>query len=177
MANWTSEPQRDPESQPYRITRCPATKELRCIIVSEQLIGTELHYWKGRSTPCTNQACTACMAGQKSRWKGYFQALNESTNVVQIVEVTDRVYDAFAAQVRKHGSLRGHGCRLSRTNGKVNGPLHVEFDGPKRSPGELPDPAPLTEILERMWELKQRGLPGMEDQGESHGRPDLRTVG
>lgn len=176
MAHWTTAPERNPENQPYRIHRTPATRELKVISVSQQLIGTQLHYWKGRSTPCTGHTCTACQAGQKARWKGYFQALNEQTNVVQIIEVTDRVYDAFAAQIRQHGSLRGLGIRLSRINGRVNGPLHVEFDGPKRSDGQLPEAAPLIEILERMWELRQEELPGFEGQSDPKGKPDLRAV-
>jgi len=177
MAEWTDRPSRDPESQPYRIHRTPANKELRVIAVSEKLIGTNLHYWKGRSTPCTRENCTACQHGQVPRWKGYFQALNESSNVVQIIEVTDRVFEAFEAQTRKHGSLRGLKIRLSRVNHKPNGAIHVEFDGVGRSDGQLPPAAPLIEILERMWESRQGALPGMEQVAEPPGKQEFRTVG
>ena len=176
MATWTTKPERDPNNTPYRIHRTPATRELRVIIISEDLIGTNLHFWKGRSTPCTGNNCTACQSGHKARWKGYLQALNENSNTVQIVEITDRVYDAFALQKQKHGTLKGLGVRLSRTNGKPNGPLAAEFDGIKRSPGELPEEANLPGILERMWELRQTALPGCDAEADPQGKPQLRAI-
>ncbi len=169
MAMWQNRPEFDKDNLPYRIHRCPAAKTMKGVIVSDGIIGTALHYWKGRSVPCTHDECTACIAGNKPRWKGYFQMKSADEHTVQIVEITERVYPLFEAAKRKHGSLRGLGVRLSRINGKPNGPLQADFDGIQASDAELPAEANLCDILERMWEQKQSAPPITPEEGDPRG--------
>lgn len=176
MATWSDRPTRSNDNQPFKIYRCPANRPLKVICVSEMLIGCDLHYWKGRSVPCSGNECTACQAGQMPRWRGYFQGFSEDSRTVRIIEVTERVWGIFDAATKKHGSLRGLGVRIERMNGKVNGPLSATFEGMMKSPGELPEEADLIAILERMWEHRQGALPGMESESDPQGKANLRAI-
>jgi hypothetical protein len=176
MATWTPRPTNGAQSQPFRIHRVKPGAGSKGVIVSYDVIGTELHFWKGRSVPCTGNTCTACQSGQQPRWKGYVQVLAAATNVVVICELTDRCVPAIDEAKRIHGSLRGLGVHIRRANARVNGPLEIEFAGTQRSDGELPDPADLIEMLERMWEQRQTALPGCETEADPAGKPMLRAV-
>lgn len=174
MANWTQEPNTDPNRQPFKIHRVPANKPIRGVIISHAVIGTDLHYWKGRSVPCSTHSCPACQAGQSPRWRGYIQLCSADNHTIQIVEITERVWQIFQTNAAQHGSLRGLGIELRRINGRANGPLDATFDGIKKSDKELPTEADLTIILERMWEYRQTALPGCESEADPSSKPVLK---
>jgi hypothetical protein len=128
---------------------------LEGIVLNEELIGTNLHYWRGRSRPCTGNDCDACKHGQKPRWKGYVFIYGERSKRTVIFEFTERAFGPFDAYFTEHGTLRGAKLKASRLSKKENGPIHVVFDDANYDRPNLPKPTDLRGVLERMWEINE----------------------
>ncbi len=171
MAEWTTAPPDNDQRAPYRVIRTNHMKPLRGVILSQHLVGIMLHYWKGRSKPCEGNECEACQAGQKPRWKGYFQVHNADNQTVYIVEITERVWHEFNEEDRKNGTLRGARIELQRTNRKANGPLAARFLAGRTAESELGKEVAIVPILERMWEITGQVGPA-EDAKGTEGEPN-----
>ncbi len=164
MATWTDRPSLETEDLAFRIHRTPATKPIRGIILSSHLIGTMLHFYRGRSKPCTKEKCEACEMGQKPRWKGYLELKPADGRTVQIVEITERVFPELDREEKKHGSIRGLKIELSRLKPRANAPLHLEIKAGRIADCDLQQEHDLRAILERMWEIPQKTLPGIDEE-------------
>lgn len=156
MGIWQPAPEEKNAGQNYRIYRTPMGREVELICLSENFLGANLHYWKGRSTPCQKGECEACKSGQKPRWKGYIQAFHAATKTVVIFEFTDRGYDPFQAALQQHEHLRGMRFRTCRLNRKANGPIQIAFSEHREESPTLPKAGDLATMLERIWEVHQQ---------------------
>lgn len=159
MSIWSPRPDSDSTRENYRIYRTPVGKEVELICLSANYLGARLHYWKGRSTPCTGTGCEACKTGQRPRWKGYVQAYHQATKTIVIFEFTERGYDPFQAAINHHQHLRGLKFHTFRLNRKPNGPLQITFDELREESPHLPKAGDLAAMLERIWEIRQQNLP------------------
>lgn len=153
MAHWTNEPTFHDDTPSYQLLRCQPATTLRATILSDHVAGTQIHYWKGRTTPCNQTACDACKAGHRPRWKAYLYIISRKTQRIAIIEFTERCMQEVALYLQTHNTLRGANLTLSRTGNRPNSPLHLELSEPTCDPTKLPTPDGLTEVLDRMWEL------------------------
>lgn len=158
MANWTNVPPTDREYSSYQILRTPPGNGLKCVILNHDVLGVMLHYWHGRSTPCNPTDCPACKDGHRPRWKGYVFVMSCRTRRVAILEFTERVYDTFNDARRRFGTLRGTTVTLTRTGSRANSPLMATFADTLEESDRLPNPEGLTDVLDRMWEVRQQTL-------------------
>lgn len=159
MSHWQQSPDAGTRSLNYRIYRTPVGKEVELIILSRNFVGARLHFWRGRTTPCAGEQCTACQDGQRPRWKGYLLAYHRATKSCIIFEFTDRGYDPLQAQLEKFGNLRGFTLRSRRLNKKPNGPIQIEVGDIREESPHLPKEVDLQEMLDRIWEIRQKDLP------------------
>lgn len=166
MATWTNRPSEESNDLPFRIHRTPANRPIKGIILSTHLVGTMLHYFRGRSRPCGKNNCEACESGQKPRWKGYIELKPSDGKTVQIVEITERVFPQLDAEEKKNGNIRGVKIELSRLKPRANAPLHLEIKAGRIADCDLPKEHDLKAILERMWEVKQKMLNETEEPEE-----------
>jgi hypothetical protein len=159
MSIWSDAPKREDLPANYRIMRCPPKGEIRGVVASDVIVGTHLHYFRGRSTPCSKSQCEACEAGHVPRWKGYVLLMSLKTKNLQIFEFTERAYEAFLQKQEQHASLRGCVLTCRRTANRPNGPLQATFDEARYDDALIPPVPDLREILQRIWEVKQQPLP------------------
>lgn len=155
---WEATPAAQAGLPNYRIARVPARSRLRLILLSSAHEGVNLHFWKGRSVPCTGANCEACINGLKPRWKGYVLAQDAGSKRVAILEFTERAYQAVAEATKKFGSLRGTVLDAYRINNKPNGPMTLEFHDERKDQLTLPDETDLRGMLTRMWEVNEKQL-------------------
>lgn len=158
MPIWTTNPEGAGQKTNYRILRCPTGRPITGVVLDDEFVGTNLHYWKGRSKPCEGATCEACEAGHRPRWKGYVHLYSPQTKTIVIFEFTERVVHEFRAFQTRFGSLRGACITARRLNSKVNGPLLLEFAEGRQDGALLPQVTDLREILCRIWEVKQHRL-------------------
>lgn len=137
-------------------------KRIEMVCLSDQPIGTNLHYWRGRSTPCNQTDCPACREGHTPRWKGYLFICPIKTRRVLIFEYTQRAHQEFTDQLAKRNTLRGLVFSAGRLGAKPNSPLQILMTDTVVDPTTLPNPEDLAEVLERMWEVRQQELPGFD---------------
>jgi len=161
MSIWQDQPTVDDSLPNYRIMRVPAGRKISGIVISDDVIGTNLHYWKGRSQPCRKEECEACQNGHKPRWKGYILIMCMKTRNISILEFTDRVYREIGEFRKQKGTIRGGMMTFFRTNSKNNGPLSVTIEENLYDATSLPPEEDLRSILERIWEVRQQMLPGL----------------
>lgn len=163
MTNWTNEPSGNAGFHSYKLLRCPPKGRFQAIVLSRYPIGCDLHYWKGRSTPCRHSDCEACKNGNRPRWKGFLFVKSTATGTIAILEYTARAHDAIDVFLATYPNLRGAKLNLCRTGNRPNSPLLISFEDGRLDETGLPDPQDLTECLERMWEIRQQTLPGIAE--------------
>ena len=61
---WQRRPDPDDTGIKYEIVRVGPKGLSGVVILSYDVVGTNLHYYAGRSTPCVDDACPACANGQ-----------------------------------------------------------------------------------------------------------------
>lgn len=155
---WCDRPDPDHLHHNYQITRCSPNGSIKGIVLSDSLVGTKLHYYRGRSIPCTTTECAACESGQTPRWKGYFYLFDPKSRRIEIPEITERCFTPLDAYYTEHGTLRGGRVTIRRTKPKKNGPLELWFGEGNFQTADLPNPENLREVLLRMWEAKSDNL-------------------
>ena len=156
---WADRPDTVNEEQHFQIMRTPPGGQMRGVITTDDYVGVNLHYYRGRSTPCRKNSCEACEAGHRPRWTGYVLLMSIKTRKVNIFEFTQRAWNAFNQVRAVKGSLRGVELIASRLGKRDNGPLTVVFEEARHDADMLPPAPELREILERIWEIKEVQLP------------------
>ena len=156
---WNDRPNEVKEQGHFEIMRTPAGGVLSGVITSDTFVGCNLHYYRGRSTPCRKNDCEACEAGHRPRWTGYVLLMSRKTRRVNILEFTARCYSTMQSMLIAKTSLRGVVVTVKRTSSRPNGPLAMTFEEDRVDPDSLPPAPDLREILERIWEVKEKQIP------------------
>lgn len=151
---WTTAPPKDEGTRNWQMIRAPECGSLRLMIVSHQLIGRPMHFYRGRSTPHTEPTCEACDDGRRKEWKGYIGCRQIVTGQRYILEVTAHVGHQIAKYSSDHRTLKGTIINVGRTTPKANGKVWVKLTPPPENMGELGPEPDLRPILERMWQIK-----------------------
>jgi len=148
---WTSAPSEVHAAQRFALVRVPPKGLSGAIVLSEEVLGTEIHFWGGRSMPCSRADCKACLEGISARWYGWLWILAEKGGMISIVEITAAAAEQTRAYVEQQGSLRGARFAAQRLPAKPNGRMTLFLRPSHYDAAKLPTPGSLITALERMW--------------------------
>jgi hypothetical protein len=152
MQRWRTRPSDEPTNHQLSILRVKPGKPLTGVILSHDVEGAELHYWKGRSRICDDENCEACEANFRARWYGYLELWSPTTGNRIILEVTQAAAPAIDEYFSSHRTLRNAVISASRLNRKVNSKLHVTLTPSALPEAQIPPASKIRHQLERMWE-------------------------
>lgn len=148
---WSRRPTTDDLGVQWPILRVPATGKLQVIVLSHDLIGCYTHYHRGRTEPCTQDACDACAARTERRWHGWLGIRAIRSGACYILEVTAKASSPIDEYYRAHRTLRGAIMTLHRYPARPNGRVHATLTHPDAPPADLPACIDLQAQLLRMW--------------------------
>jgi len=152
---FTHVPPEHTESSTLPLIRVPPKRTVGGLILSHRLIGASLHYWKGRTRPCTAPNCEACEGNYIPRWYGYLAILDEKKNKIGMIEVPARASWAIHRSWCEQRTLRGWRIELSRVGTRANAPVCVSLSEHKLEGRIIPECPDLVRALCRMWEVKE----------------------
>lgn len=135
------------------LLRTPDKRSIGGIILSHDMIGTYLHYWKGRSRPHKEENCEPCAEGNGKRWKSYVIVQDVVDRKRGILEIPPYATDQVDEFFKQHRTLRGWRISLSRPNKRANGRVCATFHPAKFDEAVLGECPPLIPMLLRMWEM------------------------
>ena len=121
MPVWSNDIPEDPRGYALPLLRCPAAVDFESVVTSENLIGTNTHFWGGHTVPCTGHDCEPCQAGSEFRWHAYQSAYNPKDQLHFIFECTAHAAKPFGKYRKEHGTLRGCQFRAYRWKRRKNG--------------------------------------------------------
>lgn len=154
--DWSDAPPTKSKAQAADLRRCPPGGFPPVIVLSEWIIGNEMHWYNGRSFPHLKSDCPACLAKRSKVWKGYLGCLDPKTRKVFILEITPNCIDPAAAYKECYGSLRGAGIKLDRSATKINGRVTASFCAANLGGLDLPRCPDVRSILQHMWQTDHR---------------------
>lgn len=149
----------DPSRGPaLPIRRAPAIGHLAAIITSEDLIGTNTHYYKGRTMPCELPNCEPHEKGIPYRWHSYCAAWEPKTGLHFIFECTAAGSEPFIQYRDHHGTLRGCFFSAKRWQQRPNGRILIQTKPADLTEFRIPNPPNLVQCLAILWSLPEDNL-------------------
>lgn len=121
------------------------------ICLSGDLCGCHVHYWRGKTLPCSIHNCAACLDGQAPRWRGYLCVLHRKSHVITVVELTAAATEPVDKYFRAHRSLRGAELSLWRNPPRPNGRMWAKLEEPQGDIETLPKPIDVKRFLCTLW--------------------------
>lgn len=152
---WSDSPNELRRTDAVAILRAGTGSTPALIVLSERVVGVELHWWQGRTTPHIKGNCPACEAKRPAVWKGYLAVYNPKTHVVNILEITPCCIDPLATYRQAFGTLKGGLLTLTRSNTKKNGRLTATITPSNIAPNSLPPCPPVQAALVHMWAARR----------------------
>lgn len=153
MPNWKKDPPKSGDQPALRLTRTPSPGNLIAIVLSDDLIGCDTHFWSGRTMPCEAPECAACREGVPFRWHGYLGCCDPQTRSLFIFEMTARSAEYFKDYRKGYGSLRGAKFRASRWKKTPNSRVVIEIKPSDVPPDSLPTAPDVCAAMSIIWEL------------------------
>jgi len=158
MPTWTKQPPADPRGQGLPIIRTPAARELVAVVTSEQLIGTDTHFWGGHTVPCERPECDACNNGIAYRWHGYLTAYNPADQLHFIFEMTAQAAQGFAKYQELHNSLRCCQFTAWRWGRRKNGRVIIKLEHSAVPDHALPKAPDVAAVMAIIWRLPPKDV-------------------
>ena len=152
MTIWTTRPDRECTRHALPLKRCLPAKPISGIVLSPEIVGAYLHYWRGRTTPCAAPNCDACANNHAPRWYGYLEMWSPTTAARVLFEITPACVDAIADYVATHGTTRGAQLTLARATKKPNSRLTAEIKEGNYAADRLPTASDVAAHLTHIWE-------------------------
>ncbi|KKK77617.1 hypothetical protein LCGC14_2851770 [marine sediment metagenome] len=168
MPIWTNEVPDDPRGPSLPIRRTPPRKPLKAIVTSEDLIGTDTHYWKGRTMAHEKIDCEACLHGHARRWHAYLSAWEPETALHFLFECTQQAAKHFSFYHKAQGNLRGCYFVASRWRQAPNGRVLIRTQPHNLQGITLPPPPDLVALLSILWNIP---LPAFDDPDQHVDKP------
>lgn len=156
MTIWTTAPAGELAPSGTRLLRVRPGKPITGIVTSRAMLGCNVHYWRGRTTPCEEDRCPACKDHRMPRWYGWLGLWNPRTHEHVIAEITSACVEPVSAYALKHGTLRGSLITLERATPKLNARLAARITESAFSPDALPDELDVIHVLEKIWETHRQ---------------------
>jgi hypothetical protein len=152
---WTEAPTPQGDGREWRVLRVPPKGLAGLIVLSDELVGTDTHYFGGRTVPHAQENCQACAAGNQRRWHGYLAVWSPKHNTKWILEITDAAGDTVKKIKQKRPSLRSMSFAGQRVPVKPNGTLIVQLTDSDWAADGLPRAPDLRRMLMRMWGFRE----------------------
>lgn len=153
MPRYQTRPPKDHRGQSLPLIRTPAAPPIHLIVTSHNLIGLATHYFKGRTTPCTDEACPACNEGYAWRWHGYVSAITSGAHEHVLFEMTAQAAEPLAAYADRYGTLRGCIIAASRLHKRRNGRVILSTKPGDLTKITLPTAPDVCKVLSIIWNL------------------------
>lgn len=153
MPTWTRSPPETPGGHGLPLVRTPAQGFLEAIVTSDELIGTDTHFYGGHTVPCERPNCPACHDGIRFDWHGYISAVNPRDGLHFIFEMTHQAAGPFADFKANHGSLRCAQFHAYRWNKRRNGRVIVKVEMSATPSSALPAAPDLENVMSIIWRL------------------------
>lgn len=158
MLNLTDTPPKDPRGNSLELKRCPTMRPFQGIILSDGLIGTNTHYYKGRTIPCDSEGCPACGDGLPWRWHCWVPLFSPSTQVSVLFEMTARCAETCQAYRETYGSLRGAWMKAQRANSSPNSKVHLSLTPADLREIKLPECPDVLGALSIIWNIERPSM-------------------
>jgi hypothetical protein len=152
--------------------RTPANRPFVAIVTSEDLVGTNTHYYHNRTTPCEGDACPICAEGHSWRWHGYLSCVDQGTKEHVLFEFTAQASDAFRAYRDRYSTLRGCLFKATRHAQRYNGRVTIQTRPADLEGKDLPPGANLKAMLCHIWNV---ALPEADILGTVKDHPRIRV--
>lgn len=172
MPHWSSDIPDDPRGHGLPLERCPAGQPMEAIATSDNLIGTDTHYWGGHTVPCTGHGCEACEAGNQYRWHAYLSCFDPHTQVHFIFECTAAAAKPFAEFREQHKTLRGCQFVAYRYKRAKNGRVIIRCTPTAMNHAVLPPSPNLANVMAIIWRLP---LDDVFQAGQLRGHPRVHA--
>lgn len=156
----------------WDIKRPKGTTEIRGIIVSHNVTGLYVHYYCGRTRPCTGENCEACAANRRAAWKGYVAVTDTTCKEKWLFELTPTAAERLKKAFSEFRTLKGLAIKMRKANGRDNGPTWVAIGQQPVPAHALPDAPNVEARLCRIWEVHYNPAPR---QLLEHPKPKLAT--
>lgn len=147
-------PREDQKTYGWKIVRASPGKQLKLMVLSEDVFGIDTHYWERRTGPCREVDCPACLAGYDARWKGYVLAVDTSTHQNIVLEFTPPAFPAMDEGLKKYGSMRGMLISVGRAKATFNGTVQIVVRDRTIIPAGEYQVYGVWDVLAKIWKLK-----------------------
>lgn len=128
-------------------------KALVAIVTSEDLAGTNTHFYKGRTRPCEAPECEPCEYGIPFRWHAYTSAIDAETLLHFLFECTAQAAESFVQYRKAHGTLRGCLFNAKRWKAAANSRVIIQTRPANLEKISLPRAPNLPAVLAVLWSL------------------------
>ena len=158
MLNFQTNPPDDPRGNSLHLVRCPTGKLFAGVILSDDMLGTPTHYYKGRTIPCDDEHCPACKDGFPWRWHAYLAVYQRTLHRTVLLEITAKAAEPLKLYRKAYGTLRGCGLTAKRINSAANSRVIITTCRADMQDLKLPDEPNVLEALSIIWNIE---LPSM----------------
>jgi hypothetical protein len=162
MPNWSPNVPDQSRGPAFPLKRTPSGRGIVALITSDDLIGCDTHWWGGHTVPCEPPNCEACANGIPFRWHGYLTAVDTTTNLHFIFEMTAQAAEAFKDYRRAHGTLRGCVFEAKRLRAAHNSRVTIRCKPADLRAQHLPKAPDLTKCMAIIWNVP---IPDVEVAG------------
>lgn len=158
MLKFENQPPADPRGNSLPLLRCPTNRAICGIITSSDLVGTNTHYYRGRTIPCDHGDCPACADGVPWRWHGYVGLFSTGTNRQVLFEFTAKCSEPLVQYRKAYHTLRGCMMTAKRANSSPNSRVILMTKPADLEKITLPKEPNLLEALSIIWNIERPAI-------------------
>ncbi len=172
MLNFQNDPPTDSRGVSLPLMRCPANRSYTGIILSDDIVGTNTHYYRGRTMPCDQGNCDACNDGFPWRWHAYLVLYSRATHSKILFEMTAKSVEPLLIYRKAYETLRG--CELSakRANTSHNSRVIITTRRADLQQIVLPDCPDILKALSIIWNIE---VPAISKNGRNRNAQALNV--
>lgn len=153
MPTWSTDVPKRHRGPAFPIRRTPTSRPIVAIVTSDDLIGTDTHFWGGHTVPCEAPECDACQNGVPYRWHGYLAAIDTKSHLHFIFEMTAQAAENFKDFLTAHGTLRGCLFEAKRLKAAINSRVCIRCKPADLREQHLPTAPDLRKCMAIIWNL------------------------
>jgi len=172
MHQFSNTPPKDPRGESLPLVRCRVGKPMVGIILSEDLLGTATHFWRGRTIPCDRENCVPCSEGFPWRWHAYVGVYSPNVSKTCLFEMTARATEPLISYRETYGTLRGCHLTAKRANMSPNSRVILQTKQADLQGITLPPPPDIIKVLSIIWNID---LPSISEGPRQKNQPSLKV--
>ncbi|MEE9472471.1 MAG: hypothetical protein V3V82_00625 [Acidimicrobiia bacterium] len=153
MPIWSTDVPKPGRGPSFPLKRTPQGRGIIAIVTSDDLVGCDTHWWGGHTVPCEGEQCEAHKAGIPFRWHGYLSAVDTTSHLHFIFEMTAQAADTFKDFRKAHGSLRGCIFEAKRLKSAHNSRVCIRCKPADLREAHLPQPPDLPACMAIIWSV------------------------